>query len=147
MDTINPAEKTMTPALTEKAYDSDNTRELVTKAEGLVEDKVEDLIEDVDSVARKVDWKQVAGYVVAAVAIAGTAFAYGRHRQQQAQLPVTRAAKLRDQLGLSHVDFRDLKSTYNRVDIDKLNQTRRHLGMIAKKATHRGALKVAELTK
>ncbi|ESQ74965.1 hypothetical protein [Asticcacaulis sp. AC402] len=50
-------------------------------------------------------------------------------------------------MGLNDVDVRHLRSTYNRVDFDKLNQTRHDLAQAARKATHTSAKKVAEWTR
>lgn len=122
----------------DEPFRSDVTEELETRAE--------DVVDEVTEAARKVDWWQVAGYVLVAAAAAGAAVAYASYRQYEKK-PVTRIGRLRDQLGLSEVDFRDLRSSYNRVDLDKLNRTRRDLGAAARKATHRGAKTVARWTR
>lgn len=111
-----------------------------------LEVRAEEVIEDVGEAARKVDWWRIAGYAVAVTAMAGAAIAYAAYRQYEKK-PATRIGHLRDQLGLSDVDFRDLRSTYNRVDLNRLNQTRRDLGTAARKATHRGAKTVAHWTR
>ncbi|ESQ87787.1 hypothetical protein ABAC460_18140 [Asticcacaulis sp. AC460] len=116
------------------------------EATGQLEAKAEEVVEDVKDAARKINWWQVAGYVAAGAAAAGAVAAYLAYREQQKK-PASRLERLRDQLGLSDVDFRHLRSTYNRVDFDKLNQTRRDLAKVAKKTTHTGALKVAEWTR
>lgn len=112
-----------------------------------LETRADEAVEEVSDAARRIDWWQVAGYAVVAVTAVGAAAAAYVAYRQQAKTPASRIGRLRDQLGMSDVDFRDLRSTYNRVDFDKLNRTRRHLGTAAKKATHKGAVKVANWTR
>ena len=108
-----------------------------------VADTAKDAAEDA---AGKINWWKVAGYVAAGTAVAVAVTSYVRWRSEQAK-PKTRLGQLRDKLGLSDVDFRDLKSSLNRVDFEKLDQSRRELGSYAKQVAHKSAKKVAELTK
>lgn len=142
MDTLDKVTK---PELG-RYNDDDFGIEATETLEAQVAGKAEEVVEDVKDAVRKVNWWQVAGYVAAGAAVAGAVAAYVRYRQHERK-PATRLQRLRDHLGLSDVDFRHLRSTYDRVDFDKLNQTRRDLGTAAKKATHTGALKVAEWTR
>ncbi|MBW8882875.1 MAG: hypothetical protein JF615_16060, partial [Asticcacaulis sp.] len=115
-------------------------------------DQVDDLgeaaeivVEDAKEAARKVNWWAVAGYA-AAVAAIGAVAGYAYYRSQQNK-PKTRIEKLKEQLGLAEVDLRHLRSTINRFDAARLNQSRRQVMQYAKQATHKGAKKVAELTR
>lgn len=141
METLDGITKISTPRASR--YDPEPS---VAEVADELKAQAEDAIEDVSEAARKIDWWQVAGYVVAGAALVGAAVAYASYRQYEKK-PATRIGRLRDQLGLSEVDFRDLRSTYNRVDLDKLNRTGRELGTAARKATHRGAKTVAHWTR
>ncbi len=105
-----------------------------------------DLAEKVAEATRRVNWWKVAGYAAAGVVVAGAAGGYLYWRGQQRK-PLSRLERLKSQLGFGDVDFRDLKATIDKYDFEALNQSRRQLGSYAKKATHAGAKKVAELTR
>ncbi|EGF89432.1 hypothetical protein ABI_38460 [Asticcacaulis biprosthecium C19] len=146
MDTLDKVTTPQTPPLTGRYNDDDFDIDAPGNLQAQVAGKADEVVQDVKDAVRKINWWQVAGYVAAGAAVVGAVAAYANYRHEQRK-PASRLERLRDQLGLSDVDFRHLRSTYNKVDFDRLNETRRHLGSAAKKATHTGALKVAEWTR
>lgn len=123
----------------------DDARETaIDGLEDTLSDTADIVTQEAEKVARKVNWWAVAGYSAAAVAVVSVGYAYWRGQQKK---PQTRLEKLRDQLGLSEVDFKHLRSTYRNIDFDKLNDSRRRVVEKARQATHNGAKRVAELTR
>ncbi len=146
MDTLDKV--TSAPASPAKSTDYDvpdyaKLQEDVAEVGKDVEATAETVAEDVETAVAKVNWWLVAGVAAAGIgAVAG--FSYWRGQQRR---PQTRIERVRDQLGLSDVDFRHLRSTINRIDWDKLNESRHRLTDKARLATHKSALRVAELTR
>lgn len=142
MDTLDTiAARSAQAADAASAYGEDLIDETESQAADLAA-TAEEKVEEVKEAVSKINWWQVAGFAAAGIAAAG-AYAYWRNQQR----PQTRLERLRDQLGLSAVDFRHLRSTAHNFDLEKLNQSRRQLGAYAKKATHKGATRIAELTR
>ena len=142
MDTLDTVAARSAQAVDEA---SDYGQELITdaKREGAeLAEAADDKVEEAKAAVRKVNWWQIAGFAAGGLAIAG-AYAYWRNQRR----PQTRLERLREQLGLAEVDIRHLRSTVGNFDFDKLNETRRKVGTFAKKATHKGAKKVVELTR
>lgn len=107
---------------------------------------VDTAVDEAKEAAGKVNWRKIAGYAAGGLAVAGAIGAYAYWRNQQKK-PETRLERLKRQLGMAHVDFKNLRSTIEQFDFDELDRSRRKLGTAAKKATHKGAKKVAELTR
>lgn len=93
----------------------------------------------------KTNWWKLAAYTAAGLAVVGAAVGYAYWRAQQK--PQTRLERLRTQLGLANVDVTGLPSSLRNIDFNKLNQSGRQVGAYARKATHSGAKKLAQLTK
>jgi hypothetical protein len=128
----------------------DDLRDQIEHKADEIADDAENVLEDVTEAAQKINWRKVAGYAAAGIAAASAIGAYAYWRSQRRK-PLTRAQRLKSQLGLSDVDFHHLRSTINKIDFDQLDKSRRQLGTklgaYAKQATHKGAKKVAELTR
>ena len=93
----------------------------------------------------KTNWWKVAVYTTAGLAVVGAAAGYAYWRAQQK--PQSRLERLRTQLGLANVDVTRLPSSLRDIDFNQLNQSSRQVGAYAKKATHVGAKKLAQLTR
>lgn len=109
------------------------------------EDAVDTVVDEAKEAAGKINWRKIAGYAAGGLAVVGAIGAYAYWKNQQK--PETRSERLKRQLGLAHVDFKHLRSTIDQFDFDELDRSRRRLGTAARKATHAGAKKVAELTR
>jgi uncharacterized protein HemX len=107
---------------------------------------VDTAVDETKEAAQKVNWRKIAGYAAGGLAVVGAIGVY-TYWQKQQRKPETRLERLKRQLGMAHVDFKNLRSTIEQFDFDELDRSRRKLGTAAKKATHKGAKKVAELTR
>lgn len=141
MDTLDKIDDTLTTA----AYDASVTLdEAKTELKDKAEDLAEDVVDQVETVSRKINWMKIAGYAAAAAAGAIGGYAYFKAQQQK---PKTRLERLRDKLGLDSVDMSRLPASLRDIDLNRVRKTSRDVGLYAKKATHASAKKVAELTR
>lgn len=137
MDTLDPITRPFDEADAPESLDQS-----LTEAEAVLNEAAE----DAEEVVRKINWSRIAGYAAAGVAIAGAIGGYAYWQQMQKK-PETRLARLKRQLGLAHVDFKNLRATIDQFDFEELDRSRRKFGTYARKATHKGAQKVADLTR
>lgn len=140
MDTLDKIEDTLAAPV----IDSDVNDDVET---GQHEDAhVAEIVDEVVAVSRKVNWWKIAGYAAAGVAIAGAVGGYAYLKAQEKK-PKNRLARLRGQLGLDPVDMSRLPASLRDIDFSRVRKTGRDVGIYAKKATHVGAKKVADLTR
>lgn len=137
MDSLDKLEVMPTTPLTEVPADNFD----VAAADFADEDDNEVVYEE----KPKTNWWKVAVYTAAGIAVVGAAAGYTYWRAQQK--PQSRLERLRKQLGLANVDVTRLPSSLRDIDFNQLNQSGRQVGVYAKKATHAGAKKLAELTR